>query len=275
MTSEEVQVIAVDWSGAAKRCEKHIWAAVWRDGSVRALECGRNREAVIRWIIEQAREHPATVVGLDFAFSFPKPFVEANQCRNGPALWRLVREKGETWLGTCEPPFWGRTGKKKPVAHERDGFRQTDREAVTSGHTPKSVFQIGGAGAVGTGSIRGMPHLLTLQNAGFHVWPFDNPGWPLCVEIYPRALTGEVVKSSKRAREDYLQRRVPPSPRKWIEIVQSQGEKESDAFDALVSAMVMSAHAGEFQTLQEQQDPYRVEGRIWCPGKKEEGSARN
>ena len=36
---------------------------------------------------------------------------------------------------------------------------------------PKSTFQIGGAGAVGTGSLRGMPHLLTLREAGCAVWP--------------------------------------------------------------------------------------------------------
>ena len=42
---------------------------------------------------------------------------------------------------------------------------------------PAWWFQIGGAGAVGTGSIRGMPHLLTLARNGFGIWPFSE-GWP-------------------------------------------------------------------------------------------------
>ena len=58
------------------------------------------------------------------------------------------------------------------------------------------MFQIGGAGAVGTGSIRGMPHLLTLADSGFTIWPFVSGGLPTVVEIYPRALTGPVNKGS-------------------------------------------------------------------------------
>jgi hypothetical protein len=63
----------------------------------------------------------------------------------------------------------------------------------------KSIFQIGGAGAVGTGSVRGMPHLLTLAKNGFGIWPFSE-GWPRVVEIYPRALTGPLNKGHERTR---------------------------------------------------------------------------
>lgn len=82
-----------------------------------------------------------------------------------------------------------------------DDLRRTDREApAIGGIRPKSVFQIGGAGAVGTGSLRGMPILKRLRDAGFAVWPFDAPRWPCVVEIYPRLLTGAVNKGSAGAR---------------------------------------------------------------------------
>jgi len=42
------------------------------------------------------------------------------------------------------------------------------------------------------------------ERHGFGVWPFDDPGWPRVVEIYPRALTGPVDKGRFRCRHRYL-----------------------------------------------------------------------
>jgi catechol 2,3-dioxygenase-like lactoylglutathione lyase family enzyme len=85
-------------------------------------------------------------------------------------------------------------------------------------HEEVVFFQIGGAGAVGTGSLRGMQHLADLAHAGFSIWPFDRPGWPLAVEIYPRLFTPGVVKSRHRARRhrSYAWRKIlglPPGRR--------------------------------------------------------------
>ena len=52
---------------------------------------------------------------------------------------------------------------------------EAERAARVRGIAPKSVFQIGGAGSVGTASLRGMPVLQRLREAGFAVWPFDRP----------------------------------------------------------------------------------------------------
>lgn len=55
-----------------------------------------------------------------------------------------------------------------------DELRRTDRERpAVGGIRPTSGFQIGGAGAVGTGAVRGMPMLARLRAAGFAIWPFD------------------------------------------------------------------------------------------------------
>jgi hypothetical protein len=109
-------------------------------------------------------------------------------------------------------------------------------------------------GAVGTGSLRGWPVLRRLREAGFAVWPFDPPRLPAVVEIFPRLLTGPVVKSRRDARERYLASRAWPP----------EAAVSEDAFDAAVSALVMSAHTASLATLPAEPDAQmRREGRIW------------
>lgn len=190
-----MRLVAVDWSGAFSRAAKTMWLAEVRDGVLNRLENGRSRGQVVEHLIELASEDRNLVVGLDFAFSAPAWYLRQLGV-DAPGLWKLAEEK-EGWLLDCAPPFWGRGRTKRPELQEH--FRAADRLAV-GGISPKSVFQIGGAGAVGTGSVRGWPFLQRLQSEGFSVWPFDGPRLPLVVEIYPRVLTGPVVKSSSARR---------------------------------------------------------------------------
>jgi predicted nuclease with RNAse H fold len=137
-------------------------------------------------------------------------------------------------------------------------FRRTELALRRRGLLPKSVFQIGGWGAVGTGSIRGMPLLLRLREAGAAIWPFDPPGWPLVLEIYPRLLTGPVVKSRPAARQAYVAR--------WYPNLAEWSIASEDAFDAAVSALVMARHADNLAALPSEPDhELRLEGRIWYP----------
>jgi len=124
----------------------------------------------------------------------------------------------------------------------------------------KSVFQIGGAGAVGTGSIRGMPFLARLHDEGFSVWPFDRPRWPYVMEIYPRLMTGAVRKSDQRARENYLEE----SPWRLRPETLRLAASTEDAFDAAVSALVLSENATQFAALDQASDPQTLlEGSIF------------
>jgi diadenosine tetraphosphate (Ap4A) HIT family hydrolase len=256
-----IRVIAVDWSGAKDGEQSKIWLAeVWK-GRMERLENGRTREEVIEHLVQEAEWGSALVVGLDFAFSFPEWFCKELGAEDAPAVWRIVQEQGEGWLDECPEPFWGRPGKKRPELPEH--FRRTEQEAEShAGSQPKSVFQIGGGGAVGTGSIRGMPHLLTLVEAGFSVWPFQAPRLPLVLEIYPRAMTGPVVKSDRAARERYLAGRFPEiSPEQRLTAVGSD-----DAFDAAVSALTMARKLDEIAALKWVKDEVsRLEGVIWSP----------
>lgn len=261
-----MRVIAVDWSGAARGASRRIWWAEVEGGELRMLESGRNREEVADALIAAAESDVETIVGLDFGFSFPSWFIRRQGSSNIRDFWQVVEERGESWLDTCEPPFWGRKGARKP---DHEGFRQT--ELTVAEHfsaQPKSVFQVGGAGAVGTGSIRGIPVLVRLAEAGFAIWPFDEPDLPLVVEIYPRLLTGDVVKSDPRARLRYLADRFPGvGEENRVLAVASE-----DAFDAAVSALVMWQHRHELTSLEATRDEVeRLEGRIWYPETENDG----
>ncbi len=308
------RVVAIDWSGRldAAGQRRHIYAAVWTAAGVlrgRAglgesvrLENGRTRAEVAEWLIMMARETPRMVVGFDFCFSFPEWFVLGEHgCRTGPEFWRLVAEEhGERWLerGHGDRRFWGKPHKRpaefsgehlhrmmratdidcKLIAH----IPEAERVARVRGITPKSVFQIGGSGSVGTASLRGMPVLLRLREAGFRVWPFDAPRLlgegarpglskvqPLVVEMYSRLNTGAVHKSNREARAAYLlrKRREDAAYAALSRTVMERARAGEDAFDALVSGMVMAERRSEFARLPSPRDPrYAVEGWTWAPG---------
>jgi Protein of unknown function (DUF429) len=254
------RIIAVDWSGDLTSAHRKMWLAEITESGLRRLECGRSREELTDHLIDEAHRDPRLIVGLDFAFSFPAWFLEARGIRSAPELWALADREAQAWLAACEPPFWGRKGVGR--TDPREPLRRTDKEVpTTAGIRPQSVFQIGGAGAVGTGSIRGMRFLRRLRSAGFSIWPFDPPGWPRVVEIYPRLLTGPVRKSSAAERQAYL-KRFPTMD----EDFQRKAEQNDDAFDAAISALVMAKHLGELLNLPAVADrQIALEGSIWYP----------
>ncbi len=158
----------------------------------------------------------------------------------------------------------GRPGKKRLVLEPgQDPFRRTDASVPdTGGIRPKSVFQIGGAGAVGTGSLRGMLVLSRLTAAGFAIWPFDKRGWPRVVEIYPRLLTGTVNKADASERATYLSTNYDTLDKGTGELAASN----ENAFDAAVSALVMSENLNDLVALTAATDEQtRLEGKIWHP----------
>jgi hypothetical protein len=295
------RVVGIDWSGRidAAGQRRHIYAGVWtkRDSQKPTvqLENGRTRDEAAEWLIELARETPRMVVGFDFCFSFPAWFVrDEHQSPNAPAFWRRVAEgnHAETWLkrGGSDARFWGKPHKRpaefsgeqlhrmlratdinhKLIAH----IPEAERQALVKGITPKSVFQIGGSGSVGTASLRGFPTLLRLREAGFRIWPFDKPQLgaknprPLVVEMYTRLNTGAVHKSNPAARAAYLlrKRREDPGYAALSRSVLAKARAGEDAFDALVSTMVMAERRANFAMLPRPRNPlHTIEGWTWAP----------
>lgn len=255
-----MSTIAVDWSGAVQPRGK-LWLAQAIEGRVVRLEPFASREALAAELIAHCRTRPDTVIGLDFSFSMPAWFVRRLGLSSAFELWARVAEEGEGWLRRCDAPFWGRAGTTKPVGLEC--LRRTELDvSSTFAARPKSTFQVAGAGAVGTGSLRGMPYLAMLRKEGFAIWPFDAPRGPLVVEIYPRLLTGPVVKSSAEARRSYLERHSVPAHR----ALAAKAAESEDAFDAAISALAMDRHRGALRSLvRDGEHPYDIEGRIWWP----------
>lgn len=266
------QVLAIDWSGALAPAVQRRSIAV-SSTAVRVdtvtLRRGLLRSEVEAELATLGQSGAPVVAGLDFSFSLPMHFLDEQGCASAPELWARVEAEGERWLR--EPGhahFWGRRkGERQPASHRAPqwlGYRACERSAALGGRLPASTFQVGGAGAPGTGSLRGMPMLARLRAAGWSVWPFDPPRLPMLVEIYPRLLTGPVVKSDAGARERYLSTKGYAALAGAVRAEAIAGE---DAFDALVSALVMRRCASEFGRLCQATDRQTLlEGAIWRPG---------
>jgi len=300
------RLVAVDWSGDKGPGQRRkIWAGVWTrsaagkvaDGKV-ILEDGRTREELTDWLIALAGETPRMVVSMDCCFSYPAWFLREHGCATVFDFWQHVAAgHGERWLGTTcteaerDLRFWGRPHKRPPQfcgEGYRSMMRQTDwenkveqgleggdpeRAAKMKGIQPKSPFQIGGSGSVGTGSLRAMPWLARLHQSGFRVWPFEDASLdrqPLLVEMYTRLLTGAVKKANEAARRAYLTARRKAEPELYGGLTRSVLAKayaSEDAFDALVCCVEMVRHQAEFAALRATRDPeLRLEGITWRPG---------
>ena len=228
-----MRAIAVDWSGARRRERNALQAA---EAPPLRLLGGFTRVEAAELLLREADRDPALVVGLDFAFSFPDWYVRELGVASARELWELAAREGEAWLEEVRAPFWRRA--RDEALRGREAFRRTEREV---GGAPKSVFQLVGAGQVGTGTLRGLPLLALLARAGFSIWPFDDATPPVVVEIYPRLFRDAWAAARPLAGSN------------------------PHAFDALVSADVMGHHLDELRTLRHEPE-YALEGRIWRPG---------
>ncbi len=267
------RVVAVDWSGArGAGAARKIWLAEVAGGRVVRLAGGRPREAVADDLGACVRESAAAgaplAVGLDFAFSFPAWYLDELGAPDGPALWERAARDGDRWLSCAAPPFWGRNGTRRPPALDaRPALRATEREvAAATGRRPSSAFKLVGPDQVGAASVRGMPALLALREAGAAVWPFDDPapGRPVVVEVWPRAAYAEpVVKARAADRAAYLARRAPA----LADDVRAAAEGSDDAFDAVATALAMWDDRAALAALPPARTAgERREGRIWWPG---------
>lgn len=227
------RAIAVDWSGAATGSARRIWLAEAHSGILTRLEGGRPRAAVVAELCAETAGSDPVIAGVDFAFSLPSWYLDELGIAAVTPPWTRIAEQAETWLRDCPSPFWGRPGRRRGPQPQ---LRACEEGVSIRGITPKSVFQIGGAGACGTGSLRGIPYLPALRSAGWSIWPWDAPSTHTLVEIWPRTLTGPLRKSDPAERRTWLERFAADSPG---ELRQRAAESE-DAFDAAASALALS-----------------------------------
>jgi hypothetical protein len=224
-------VIAVDWSGA-KRTNRSsgLWLSVLRRDLPPESRALASREEAIDYLLAC---EPPFIAGFDFSFGLPEWFAIEQGCATVDDVWRRATRDGEHWLAPTAP-FW----KQKCGVPPEKRFRRCEARYPRA----KSVFQLVGNGQVGAGSVRGMPLLGRLREAGIAVWPFDAAGTRTVFEIYPSAL-----------RKHSPHHDVGP----W------QNEHERDA---VVSARVMWDQRETFAALGAANDPTtRLEGDIWFP----------
>lgn len=259
------KIVAIDWSGSqpAAAQRRHIVAAEVDAQQIR-LSSGRTRAELLAWLATDIlKDEKNTVVGLDFSFSFPADFLARNNLKKIGDLWQLVAEQGESWLANCPPPFWGKPGKKRPAPFPGEELRRCEKAINVGGIRPKSIYQIGGAGAAGTGSLRGMPLLPDLRRAGYAIWPFDEPRLPLAFEMYPRLLTGPVAKSNPDARKKYLAAMDLSGLPQLSSETRKKAEASEDAFDALVSAISLYRRRASLACLKRASDALgQLEGAV-------------
>jgi hypothetical protein len=260
--------IAIDWSGDATAAgqRRKIVAATVRAGRLTDVTSGRTRAEVVHGLDSafgadagRAMRAAPVLVGFDFSFSVPEWFARVHGCASIDALWKLVAARGEQWLHDCAPPFWGRPATRCTI-DTADRFRACEHQLRAQRRQPKSIFQIGGAGAVGTASVRGMPWLAWLRERGFSIWPFDAVSERTAFEVYP-SLYAKVTTDDRAGRAAHLAE-LPST-------VLAARERElatasDDAFDAVVSALAMWKRRHELLSLDAATDATTaIEGAVW------------
>lgn len=219
-------VIVVDWSGGNDRGPTPkadaIWACVARGGGAEAPVYLRNRQVAEAWIGDTVQAERAAgrrvMVGFDFPFGYPQGFARAVSGSDDPlALWDWLAARIEDApkannrfdvagainlaLGG-NGPFWG-NGLKGDI----DGLPRTKagyenpfderRRAETLAKGAFAVWQLSGAGSVGSQALMGLPVLARLRQrfgGDLAVWPFQplDAGIAL-VEVWPSLIAPEIA----------------------------------------------------------------------------------
>ena len=233
--------LMVDWSANSepKSGADSVWYCLLEPVEDRLLTINpRTRQHAFEEIQEQLVDLVGrgrrALIGFDFPYGFPQGTGERLGFSGAPA-WRvmwdelsLLIEDGADnrnnrfavaadvngGMTTGPAPFWGcppnqsgpflHATKPKPWPDEIPQFRWADR-AVTG---LKSMWQLYGAGSVGSQALLGIPRLAALRDdpalrAVSHVWPFESGGVapPVPPSGTPFLLHAEIYPSL-----------VPPSP---------------------------------------------------------------
>ena len=219
------RVIMVDWSGGNETGPTPKADAIWSASAVKGVPeepiYHRSRQAVEGWLHEEISQAIAAderlMVGFDFPFGYPAGFAKAVTGQDDPfALWAWLAERIEDApkqnnrfdvaadLNRMFPgigPFWG-NGLRRDIADlprkglARTGHGMTERRAAEElAKGAFAVWQLSGAGAVGSQALMGIPvlHRLNTEFAPeIRIWPFQPLDAQVAfVEIWPSLVVGQ------------------------------------------------------------------------------------
>jgi molybdopterin molybdotransferase len=236
-------VIMVDWSAGNDTGQNPrkdaIWAGVVRDGVSGPPVYLRNRVAAEAWITALLADNMAAgrrvCIGFDFAFAYPEGFAEVITGKPDPlALWDWFEARVQdapkannrfdiaAQINAQFPgigPFWFNGLPREIDGLPRKGstrsFKWLHPRRAVEKEAPGSFecWQLGGAGAVGSQIIMGLPVLSRLRHrfaSQIAVWPFEPLGPPITmVEIWPSLIAKEIAEAARPAEiKDAAQVRI-------------------------------------------------------------------
>ncbi|WP_390912888.1 gephyrin-like molybdotransferase Glp [Pseudosulfitobacter sp. SM2401] len=216
--------VMLDWSGGNDRGASPkadaIWGCVARAGTACEPVYLRNRQLAEAWIKDLLQAEMAAgrrvLAGFDFPFGYPDGFCETVTGRSDPlALWDWLEARiedgpkannrfdiaaGLNRLFDGIGPFWG-NGLKRDIADlprkglARHGDHPAEkRMAEDQAKGAFTLWQLSGAGSVGSQSLMGLPVLSRLRRefaGAVSVWPFQPLDTPIAfVEIWPSLSVG-------------------------------------------------------------------------------------
>jgi hypothetical protein len=219
-------VLVVDWSAAAKArrpSPDSIWIGAARDDTVEARHFATRPDAE-GWLSQQITRAgdlgERLLIGFDFAFGFPAGAARALTGRDDPcAIWswlaaRILESRDGAnnrfavaveanrrfgrkvfWGADLDPDITLRRETGAAAALGLAAHRAVEGQAKGA----KSVWQLTGAGAVGSQSLVGLPMIHRLsQLPSVAVWPFDTPDRIVMAEVYPSLLRARVEEEVAR-----------------------------------------------------------------------------
>lgn len=222
--------VIVDWSSGNDRGARATKDAIWIGAVLGGVEqeplYRRNRqvaEAHLGALIETERSAGRKlVIGFDFPFGFPRGFVEQVTGEPDPlSLWDWLDanlsdapENNSRFdlagrLNALFPgvgPFWF-NGLKRDIpdlprkgSDRRDHGMPERRKVEALARGTFSLWQMGGAGAIGGQAITGMAALSRLRKrfpGEIAVWPFERLDRPVAfVEVWPSLIAKQVAEEN-------------------------------------------------------------------------------
>ncbi|MEY8881154.1 molybdopterin-binding protein [Donghicola sp. XS_ASV15] len=209
------RIAILDWSaaGTPKTGKDSIWLAIADGSGVRSENIPTRMQAEARLNALMA-EGDRLLIGVDFSLSLPAAALERLGV-DAAGLWRhLATNHTDTAKNLSnyrnvaaelnqrfedDGLFWGNGAKAdtphlprtKPTSALPE-WRACEEVAQSNGLSPKSCWQLAGAGAVGAQSLTGMPMVHRLRERGATVWPLDPISRVTIAEVYPSILSAEV-----------------------------------------------------------------------------------
>lgn len=215
------RIAILDWSAAGRprQGKDSIWLGLSDGSASNPPTRARAFEALATLVEDSLTRGETLLVGADFAFGYPAGFARALTGRPGAlAVWdwlfRHVEDAPDNASNRIDlaaainarmpgaGPFWfnplrrevaGLT-RKRP-APDAMAFAE-HRRADATAKGAQSVWKLGGAGAVGSQVLTGLPVLERLRRTfpgRIAVWPFEAVTAPVVLaEVFPSLLAAEV-----------------------------------------------------------------------------------